>query len=62
MMMSRRTEADAGAAYEVRAYAHMWGHEYPQQLDSCDLTTENHGYKGAWQYDEGDPGHKLILP
>ncbi len=62
MMMSRRMEAAAGAANEVRAYGHMWGHEYRQQLDSCDLTAENHGYKWAWQYDEAGPGHEMKQP
>ena len=62
MMMSRRLEAAAGAVNEVRAYAHMWGHEYRQQLDSCDLRAESLGYKWAWQYDEDEPDQELELP
>ena len=62
MMMSRRMEAVADAVHEARVYAHMWGHEYRQQLDDCDLRAEELGYTWAWQYDETEPDQALELP
>ena len=51
MLMSLRLEENRDIPEEDRFQAHMWGHEYRQQLDDCDLKADGFGYSWAWQYE-----------
>ncbi len=51
MLMSMRLEENREVPDEDRFQAHMWGHEYRQQLDDCDLKANEYGYAWAWQYE-----------
>lgn len=55
MLMSMRLEENRSVPDEDRFQAHMWGHEYRQQLDDCDLKADSLGYAWAWQYEEEEP-------
>ena len=55
MLMSMRLEENRSVPDEDRFQAHMWGHEYRQQLDDCDLKADSLGYSWAWQYEEEEP-------
>lgn len=55
MLMSLRLEENRDVPEEDRFQAHMWGHEYRQQLDDCDLKADGFGYSWAWQYENEEP-------
>ena len=57
MLMCMRLEENREVPDEDRFQAHMWGHEYRQQLDDCDLKADSLGYAWAWQYGEEELRH-----
>jgi hypothetical protein len=46
MIMYQRPEEHGDAKDNARFQARMWGHEYRNQLDNCDLRVDELGY--AW--------------
>ena len=58
MMMSMRLEENREVPDEDRFQAHMWGHEYRDQLDGCDLRADELGYSWAWQYENEEPNQE----
>ena len=58
MMMSMRLEVNREVPEEDRFQAHMWGHEYRDQLDGCDLRADELGYAWAWRYEDEEPAQE----